>query len=548
MAFREVRVFEVREVLRLWMRGESLRSVERLAGMDRKTVRRYVEAATALGVVRDGGEEQLDEALIGSVVEAVRPHRSDGHGAAWRVLVAHHDQIRAWLDEGLTVVKCHDLLTRQGVVVPQRTLHRYALEVCGHRRGPGPTVRVADGRPGDECQMDFGRTGSLYDPAAERVRAAYSLIFTACVSRHCFVWVTFAQTTQAVIDGCEAAWVFFGGVFATLIPDNMAAIVDKADRLDPRINQAFVEYAQARGFALDPARVRKPTDKPRVERVVPYVRGSLFAGEQFVDRDDAQRRAEEWCRTTAGMRIHGTTQCRPAELFALEEAPHLLAAHTTPYDLPLYARPKVHRDHHIEVAKALYSIPGNLIGSYVDARADRVLVKVFFRGQLVKVHPRKPPGGRSTDAADLPSDKSVYAMRDLERLQAMAAAHGPAVGTYARGLLDTPLPWTRMRQVYALLGLVKKWGAERVDAACARALEAEVIDVGLIGRMLERGTERAQSPPPPPTSATAGRFARDPAHFASAGLNRPHPGITPYAERPATGLSEDGSRVEGGAA
>jgi len=72
------------------------------------------------------------------------------------------------LDKGLTVVKCHDLLSRQGVVVPERALHRYALEVCGHRRGRGPTARIADGRPGDACKIDFGRTGSLYDPVADR--------------------------------------------------------------------------------------------------------------------------------------------------------------------------------------------------------------------------------------------------------------------------------------------------------------------------------------------------------------------------------------------
>ena len=274
-----------REILRLWMRGESQRGVERLAGVDRKTVRRYVEAATGLGLVRDGGESQLDESLIGSVVEAVRPHRSDGHGDAWRVLVANHDQIKAWLDADLTVVKVHDLLTRKGVVVPERTLHRYALEVLDHRRGPGPTVRVADGRPGDECQVDFGRMGSLFDPVAERNRAAHALIFTACFSRHSFVWVSFTQTTQAVIEGCEAAWAFFGGVFPTVIPDNMSAIVDKANRIEPRFNQAFVEYAQARGFPIDPARVRRPKDKPRVERTVPYVRASFFAGEHFVDRD-----------------------------------------------------------------------------------------------------------------------------------------------------------------------------------------------------------------------------------------------------------------------
>ena len=115
-------------------------------------------------------------------------------------------------------------------------------------------------------------------------------------------------------------------------------------------------------------------------------------------------------------------------------------------------------------------------------------------------------------------------MRDIERLQAMPAAHGPAVGTYARALLDVPLPWTRMRQVYALLGLVKKWGPTRVDAACARALKAEAISVSLIGRMLERATENRQPSSPPDPPAAAGRFARAPEHFASCGAKRPHSG------------------------
>ncbi len=96
MAFREVLVFEVHEVLRLWLQGDGLRMVERLSGLDRKTVRRYVEAAKALGLSREGTEAQLDEAFLGSVVEAVRPHRTDGHGPAWRLLVANQDQIAAW--------------------------------------------------------------------------------------------------------------------------------------------------------------------------------------------------------------------------------------------------------------------------------------------------------------------------------------------------------------------------------------------------------------------------------------------------------------------
>jgi len=163
----------------------------------------------------------------------------------------------------------------------------------------------------------------------------------------------------------------------------------------------------------------------------------------------------------------------------------------------------------------LYSVPGNLIGSYVRAQADRNLVRVFHRGALIKVHVRQAPGGRSTDPADLPEEKTTYALRDIAHLCRLATDAGPAVGTYAAILADHPLPWTKMRQIYALLGLVKRWGAERVDSACARALEVEAVNVGLIGRMLERATETAPPQTPTPTAVTAGRFARDAAHFAT---------------------------------
>jgi hypothetical protein len=253
-----------------------------------------------------------------------------------------------------------------------------------------------------------------------------------------------------------------------------------------------------------------------VERVVPFTRNSMFAGETFVDLADAQRRAETWCRERAGLRVHGTTQCRPAELFAVEEAPKLLPAPTAVYDLPIYTTAKVHRDHHIEVAKALYSVPGNLIGTRVQVRADRELVRIFSRGQLVKVHPRTRPGGRVTDADDLPAHKTAYALRDIDHLKHLAAGHGPAIGAYAAVLLDNPLPWTKMRQVYALLGLVKRWGPERVEAACARAADAEAFNVGLIGRMLERGTTEAPAGTTPvQQSLLPNRFARPASDFAT---------------------------------
>jgi hypothetical protein len=94
MSFREVQVHEIREVLRLWLHGESQRGITRRSSVDRKTVRRYVEAALACGVVVDAGQEQLTDELIGQVCELVRPHRPDGHGQAWATLRANHGQLK----------------------------------------------------------------------------------------------------------------------------------------------------------------------------------------------------------------------------------------------------------------------------------------------------------------------------------------------------------------------------------------------------------------------------------------------------------------------
>lgn len=511
MAFREVSVVQVKEALRRWLKGEGERPIAKGVGVDRKTARRYITAAVELGIDRGGGEEQLTDEVIGQIVERVRPHRPDGHGEAWRTLLGEEDRIKDWVKKDLTVVKIGILLGRRGVVVPHRTLARFAVERCGAGRHSA-TVRVDDPPPGIELQVDFGRLGLVGD--GERQRLCWALIFTACFSRHLFVWPTFNQTTGEVIAGFEAAWNYFGGVFPVVIPDNMKSIVVEAENTAPRFNDVFLEYAQSRDFIVDAARVATPTDKPRVERSVPYVRNNFFAGETFIDLADVRARAKTWCSETAGMRVHGTTQCRPIEEFRAQELPRLLALPVAAFDIPKWSEPKVHRDFHVEVDKALYSVPHHLLGRRVKARRDSITVKMYFRGELVKVHPRKAPGQRSTDPADLPTGKEVYATRDLDRLRRMAAGHGDAIGIYAAALLDNPLPWTKMRQVYRLLGLVKKWGAERVEQACRRALDAEALDVNLVSRMLERAREHAEADERPERVVVSGRFARDPSEFA----------------------------------
>ena len=467
------------------------------------------------GWPRDGGLGQLTDELVGQVAQVVRPVRPGGHGQAWDQLGACQEQIEGWVKQGLSVVKIGVLLERRGVVVPYRTLHRFCVERCGFGR-TAATVRVADGEPGMECQLDFGYLGLLFDPVTGRHRKVHALIFTACYSRHMFVWLSFTQTLAALVAGCEAAWVFFGGVFKVLIPDNASAIVADADPVNPRFTAGWLDYAQHCGFATDAARVRSPKDKPRVERAVQYVRGNFFAGEHFTGLSPAQAAAEVWCKDVAGMRIHGTIAARPAQVFAEHEAGALLSL-PVPYDVPVFAKVKVHHDFHVEVGRALYSAPKEYLGCHLDARADTALVKLFHHGQLVKTYPRQQPGRRVTDPADLPAEKTTYAMRDVAALARAARRHGDAIGVYAERLLDTDLPWTKMRQVYRLLGLVRRYGPGPVDTACQRALDLDVVNVTKIASMLEKATENTPPPPRPAVAATA-RFARDPAEYRATQL------------------------------
>ena len=126
--FREVPVVEVREVLRLWLRGHGLRAIARLAQIDRKTVRCYLEAAERTGLGRTGGEVELTDELLGALAEELRAGRHGGRGRAWEQL----GRERGWIEEGLgqklQLTKIHSLLARRGVSVPYRTLHRFCVQ------------------------------------------------------------------------------------------------------------------------------------------------------------------------------------------------------------------------------------------------------------------------------------------------------------------------------------------------------------------------------------------------------------------------------------
>lgn len=495
MPYREVGMLHVKEVLHLWLGRVPKQRIAQLTGLDRKTVRRYIALALEQGMQPAPGDPLgaspavpvVSDEQLAAVLLALKNEPGRRHGESWQRCVEHRAFIEAKLVEA-KLSKVRRLLLRQGVEIPYATLHRFAVTELGYGRSTA-TMPVTDPEPGMEIQLDTGWVGSFAPDLFGKRRRFRAWIFTAVCSRHRFVYPVLRETTASAIEACEAAWEYFGGVFPVLIPDNTKTIVQDADALGATITRVFLEYAQARGFHIDAARSRHPRDKARVERSVQTVRDDCFAAEALQALEDARHHGRRWAHEEYGMRRHSTTHRRPLEHFEAVERPRLLAPPVQPYEVPLWAEPKVARDQHAQVDRALYSLPLEYRGKRVQARADRTTVRFYLGGLLIKTHPRMAPGQRSTDATDFPAEKAAYALRDLEFLKAQAALHGTAVGELAAILLDGPLPWTRMRRVYALLRLAQKFGSTRVNTACRTALAFEMYDVRRLQRIIELGRE-----------------------------------------------------------
>lgn len=514
MAYRELFVVEIKEILRLWARGHGYRAVARATGVDRKTVRRYVDTAIAHGLTRQEPELALNDELLAAVVVSLRPGAPPSAGAMRKHCAAHRELIEGWVRRGCRGPKVVRLLARHtGVTVPLRTLQRFISdELVPASRGR--TVRVVDPPPGESIEVDFLELGYMKDLETGKKRKISALLCTAGYSRHQFLWPCWNQTLDDVLEALEAAWDFFGGVFPVVISDNLRAVVTESGALSRKLSTRFTEYMQARDFELDAARIYKPKDKARVERQVRYARDDFFRGEEFGGLAEVRSAAAQWCRNQAGLRTHGTTRLRPMEVFEAEELPLLKPAPTAPYDAPVWATLKVGRDGVVVVGQALYSVPYSLGETQVRTKLSRTTLKVYSGAELVKVHVRVSPGKSSLDPADYPVGKAELATRDVDSLLRQAEAYGEAVGEYARRLIECPLPWTRIRHLYTLTGLAKRHGPSLTNEACARSLEVGVVEVVRIKGMLERGLvgHGVLSSPPanrPPGKVISLRFSRD---------------------------------------
>src|SRR5213596_383530 len=174
MAYREVRMMDIDQVMRRWLAGERIRAVARSTGLDRNTVRRLIRVGQQVGLKL--GAAWPDEAKLQSIRERLsRPGAAREQGPIEQALLQRQSQIQAWLKDQLILTKIHELLGREGFAVPYPTLHRFARKYCGFGK-PAGTVRRIEGTPGEFAEVDFGQLGLMQELGSGRRRVVHGFM------------------------------------------------------------------------------------------------------------------------------------------------------------------------------------------------------------------------------------------------------------------------------------------------------------------------------------------------------------------------------------
>lgn len=518
MARRRIDVADVKEILVHWDAGESISRIAVSLGYTRPTVRKYVPAATQVGLVR--GDRPRDEVawerLARAALAQVGTSRPAGPAA---VALAPYD---AYLAERVGQVRLSVLYQRlhdeQELTVSWASFYRYVQAHWPERLRPAPrvTVPLADPPPGEEAQVDFFYVGRWEDPESKRLRKLSAFLLTLSHSRHQFLYPVLSEDATVWLEAHVAAFTFLGGAPRRLVPDNLTAAIVHADRYDPRVNRSYGEMVRYYGCLVDPARVARPTDKPRVERTVDYARHSFFDGRTFPALATMRQEAARWCRDVAGQRVHGTTGEQPYAAFLAREQGALLPLPPTPWEPVTWTSATVQADCRLRAGGAPYSVPHAYVGRRLAVRLGRSTVEIYDEAELVTSHVRRDRVG-STRPEHYPEATQAFLRHTPEVCRAQAEALGPAAAELVATLLE-PYALHHLREAQALLRLSEHYDGVRLERACRRALDAGDGRYRTVRGLLERGLEEHE-PSPAPTPVLlqqVGAFLRGPAALARA--------------------------------
>lgn len=489
--------------------GQSARAIARDLGHSRITINRYRQLAQEKGYLDPA--TPLPEATqlladLGAptpppvVASTVEPYRSLVHG---------------WLQKGVEMTAIHQRLVQgHGYTGSYSAVRRFVHQV----QPPKPRVVVRlETPPGKQAQVDFGSIGKMQDARTGKQRPAYCFVMTLSFSRHQYLEFVFDQSFPTWIGCHRRAFESFGGVPQEIVLDNLKAAVIKAALEDSVLSQPYRQMAQHYGLLLHPCRVRTPQHKGKVESGVHYVQRNFLAGQDFLDSDDANRRAKRWVQEVAGTRDHGTTHQPPLARFEAEECAALQPLPPEPFHLLDVRQVKLHPDCHVIVEGSYYSAPFAQVGKILEAHVYEQTLQLYDGLDLLVTHPRaKERGQRVTRLEHYPKEKAIYLERTPEWCREKAEGVGPACLAVVSTLLDAR-PLDNLRAVQSLMGLVEKVGQERLEAACTRALHFGDARYRRVKSILAAGLEKErlteEEPPAPAPSLRTYQYARSTREF-----------------------------------
>jgi hypothetical protein len=421
----------------------------------------------------------------------------------------HHAVIVAKLEQGLSAQRIYQDLaadhgpvpgvvpgaapgTVSGQVPSYYSVRRYVAKLGA--ACPLPFRRM-ECLPGQEAQVDFGR-GALVvdqDPKTGRTRKRRPHVLRVVLShsRKAYSQAVFRQTTEDLIRCLEDAFQHFGGVPQTLVPDNLKAAVTNPDWFDPDLNPKFQSFCAHYGIVALPTKSRTPRHKGKVERGVDYVQENALKGHQFTSLEEQNRHLMDWETTVADTRIHGTTRQQVGQVFAQVEKPALQALPAERFPCFQEGRRAVHRDGHVEVAKAYYSVPPEYLGHSMWVRWDSRMVRVFDgRMELIATHIRKDAGQFSTQDRHILSQKIAGVERGAVKLLEEVAALGPQARCWGEAMVQAR-GIAGVRVLQGLLVLARRHEHAQIDRACGVAFEHRAWRLRTVRRLVQRDLDQA---------------------------------------------------------
>ncbi len=399
------------------------------------------------------------------------------------------DIIVAKLEGGLTAQRIYqDLVSEHGFAGKYSSVRRFAR--CLERSQPLPFRRMECG-PGEEAQVDFG-TGAPIHLADGTRRRTHVFRIVLSHSRKGYSEAVYRQTAEEFIRCLENAFAHFGGVPQVLVPDNLKAGVLTPDWFDPVLNPKLRSFADHYGLALLPTRPRMARHKGKIESGIGYVKGNALRGRVFTSLEEQNRFLLNWETTVADVRIHGTIRRQVGQLFAEVERPALRPLPLERFPFFQEGERKVHRDGHVEVAKAYYSVPPEYLGCTVWVRWDSRLVHIFNRHlEVIVVHVRRPPGQFSTQRAHLAAKKISNLERGAVWLLSQARGIGPESARWAEAMLAAR-GIEGVRVLQGLLHLAGRHPAEALEHACAAAFSHLSYRLRTIRQLLKHESQRQE--------------------------------------------------------